>query len=190
MTAIIVIRKKGLYGPFFFISKLGMTILMNYAAKASNKEIGFRPNLFEQLFDDQPRQLAHELVVRRLNIEELKSSVAQDLESLLNTRCVVSDKLREYKYVRSSILNFGILDFVGLSSANPVDCDYICRQIAQTVEQQDTRLKNVRVSLDIGAVDVNQLCFSIEALLKVYPAQELVSFDAFFEPSSQRYLIK
>lgn len=159
---------------------------MHYAIK----EIGFRPNLFEQLFDDQPRHLAHELVVRRLNIDELKSSVAQDLESLLNTRCVISNKLQPYQQVRSSILNFGILDFVGLSSANPADCDYICRKIAQTLEQQDTRLKNVRVSLDIGAVDVNQLCFSIEALLKVYPAQELVSFDAFFEPSSQRYLIK
>ncbi len=159
---------------------------MNYGAK----DIGFRPNLFEQLFDDNPRQLTHELIVRRLNIDELKASVAQDLESLLNTRCVVSNKLQEFTHVRSSILNFGILDFVGLSSANPADCDYICRQIAQTVEQQDTRLKNVRVSLDIGAIDVNQLCFSIEALLKVYPAQELVSFDAFFEPSSQRYQVQ
>ncbi|WP_367103348.1 type VI secretion system baseplate subunit TssE [uncultured Psychrobacter sp.] len=158
--------------------------------KYGTKGIGFRPNLFEQLFDDNPRQMTQELVVRRLNIDELKSSVAQDLESLLNTRCVVSDQLQDYQYVRSSILNFGILDFVGLSSANPADCDYICRQIAQTVEQQDTRLKNVRVSLDIGAIDVNQLCFSIEALLKVYPAQELVSFDAFFEPSSQRYQVK
>ncbi len=159
---------------------------MSYSAK----EVGFRPNLFEQLFDDAPRYANHELLVRRLNIDELKSSVASDLESLLNTRCVVSEQLQPYSQVRSSILNFGILDFVGLSSANPADCDYICRQIARTVEQQDTRLKNVKVSLDIGAVDVNQLCFSIEALLKVYPAQELVSFDAFFEPSSQRYQVK
>ncbi len=159
---------------------------MNYSAK----EISFRPNLFEQLFDDRVRHLTNELVVHRLNIEELKSSVAQDLESLLNTRCVVSSKLQEYSHVRSSILNFGILDFVGLSSANPTDCDYICRQIAQTIEQQDSRLRNVRVVLDIAAVEVNQLCFSIEALLKVYPAQELVSFDAFFEPSSQRYQVK
>lgn len=64
--------------------------------------------------------------------------------------------------------------------------------VANSPNSRATRYpaKNVRVSLDIGAVDVNQLCFSIEALLKVYPAQELVSFDAFFEPSSQRYLIK
>lgn len=153
------------------------------------KDIGFRPNLFEQLFDDQPKQAGHDIVVRRLNIEELKSSVARDLEYLLNTRSVFSNKLSEYKHVTSSILNFGILDFVGLSSANPNDCDYICRQIASTIECQDTRLQNVRVSLDIGAVEVNQLCFSIEALLKVYPSQELVSFDAYFEPSSQRYQI-
>lgn len=159
---------------------------MNY----NGKDIGFRPNLFEQLFDDNPRQLTNDIVVRRLNIDELKSSVAQDLESLLNTRCVLAEKLEPYKRVRSSVLNFGILDFVGLSSANPLDCDYICRQIAQTVEQQDSRLKHVKVSLDIAAVEVNQLCFSIEALLKVYPAQELVSFDAFFEPSFQRYKVE
>ena len=77
---------------------------MNYATNASNKEIGFRPNLFEQLFDDQPRHLSHELVVRRLNIDDLKSSVARDLEALLNTRCVVSSRLQKYQHVRSSIL--------------------------------------------------------------------------------------
>lgn len=159
---------------------------MNYGAK----EIGFRPNLFEQLFDDKPKQSGDEMIVRRLNIEELKNSVANDLESLLNTRTIASKKIHEYELVESSILNFGILDFVGLSSANPQDCDYICRQISRTIELQDSRLKNVRVTMDIGAVEVNQLCFSIEALLKVYPSQELVSFDAFFEPSSQRYRIK
>jgi type VI secretion system protein ImpF len=154
------------------------------------KDLGFRPNLFEQLFDDSPQQVGDQLLIRRLNIDELKTSVARDLEALLNTRSVVGKRVEKFELVRSSILNFGILDFVGLSSANPMDCDYICRQIASTVEQQDSRLKNVRVSLDIGAVEVNQLCFSIEALLKVYPAQELVSFDAFFEPSSQRYQVK
>jgi len=154
------------------------------------KDLGFRPNLFEQLFDDSPQQVGDQLLIRRLNIDELKTSVARDLEALLNTRSVVGKCVEKFELVRSSILNFGILDFVGLSSANPMDCDYICRQIASTVEQQDSRLKNVRVSLDIGAVEVNQLCFSIEALLKVYPAQELVSFDAFFEPSSQRYQVK
>jgi len=154
------------------------------------KDLGFRPNLFEQLFDDSPQQVGDQLLIRRLNIDELKTSVARDLEALLNTRSVVGKCVEKFELVRSSILNFGILDFVGLSSANSMDCDYICRQIASTVEQQDSRLKNVRVSLDIGAVEVNQLCFSIEALLKVYPAQELVSFDAFFEPSSQRYQVK
>lgn len=154
------------------------------------KDLGFRPNLFEQLFDDSPQQVGDQLLIRRLNIDGLKTSVARDLEALLNTRSVVGKRVEKFELVRSSILNFGILDFVGLSSANPMDCNYICRQIASTVEQQDSRLKNVRVSLDIGAVEVNQLCFSIEALLKVYPAQELVSFDAFFEPSSQRYQVK
>ncbi|MBO1517930.1 type VI secretion system baseplate subunit TssE [Psychrobacter halodurans] len=156
----------------------------------SDTKSGFRLNLFEQLFDDQPRYHEQQMVVRRLNINELKASVAKDLEALLNTRCVMSDRLQEYPTASASVLNFGILDFVGLSSANPADCDYICRQIAKTIEQQDLRLRNVRVSLDIGAVDVNQLCFSIEALLKVYPARELVSFDAFFEPSFQRYYVK
>jgi len=154
------------------------------------KDMGFHPNLFEQLFDDRPQQLGDDLLIRRLNIDELKASVARDLEALLNTRSVVTKHLEKFVLVQASILNFGILDFVGLSSANPMDCDYICRQIASTVEQQDSRLRQVRVSLDIGAVEVNQLCFSIEALLKVYPAQELVSFDAFFEPSSQRYQVQ
>lgn len=164
--------------------------MMGSMGHFNNREAGFKPNLFEQLFDDNPKRAEDERVVKRLNIEELKASVARDLEYLLNTRSVVPGKLEDYDLIKRSILNFGILDFVGLSSANPADCDYICRQISKTIEYQDSRLKNVKVSLDIGAVEVNQLCFSIEALLKVYPSQELVSFDAYFEPSSQRYEIK
>ena len=156
----------------------------------NKRDIGFKPNLFEKLFDDTPGQFNDGIAIRRLTLDELKSSVARDLEGLLNTRSVIGNKLQQFQSVQGSIINFGILDFVGLSSANPADCDYICRQLAETIENQDSRLKNVRVSLEVGAITVNQLCFSIKALLKVFPSQELVSFDAYFEPTSQHYEIK
>ena len=45
---------------------------------------GFEPSLFDKLFDDPPLAA----VRRKLSLDELKDSVARDLEALLNTRVV------------------------------------------------------------------------------------------------------
>jgi type VI secretion system protein ImpF len=97
---------------------------------------GFAPTLFEKLFDDRPRYVSEINPLRRWNIEELKGSVARDLEALLNTRRSFSKALDAYPLVRRSVLNFGILDFVGLSTANPEHCDRICKEIEQTITIQ------------------------------------------------------
>ncbi|MCP5776030.1 GPW/gp25 family protein, partial [Klebsiella pneumoniae] len=64
-----------------------------------------------------------------LSLQALRESVADDLEDLLNTRLVNLDVDDSYDQVKRSILQFGIIDFVGLSTANPMDRDKICRSI-------------------------------------------------------------
>lgn len=149
----------------------------------------FSRNLFEKLFDDDPKSYYDDDPLKRHSIDELKVSVAKDLESLFNTRRSTFQSMSKYPLVDQSILGFGILDFVGLSSANPMDCDYICKQIAQTVESHDSRLKYVNVTLDMHHAYVNALSFSIDALMVVYPAREYVSFDALLQPSTQSYKV-
>jgi len=45
----------------------------------------FEPSFLDKLFDDDPYEPAA-AALRQLSLEELKSTVARDVESLLNTR--------------------------------------------------------------------------------------------------------
>ncbi len=54
--------------------------------------------------------------------KNLRESVASDLEDLLNSRVAKLDELiDDFPLAKKSILQFGIIDFVGLSTANPSD---------------------------------------------------------------------
>lgn len=151
---------------------------------------GFAPTIFDKLFDNEPRIPTENNSLRRLNIEELKESVAADLETLLNSRRGHSDeRLQAYTHATASILSFGIVDFVGLSLSNPADCHRICRGIEQTIQRHEKRLRNVHVTLENDRYSTNTLRFSIHALLVVYPAREPVNFDALLQPTTQQYSV-
>src|SRR6185436_18134567 len=93
--------------------------------------LGFTPTLFERLFDDNPSSGA-EYSLPRLSLDELKDSVARDLEALLNTRSGLGVEILEpYPESADSVLSFGMTDFVGRSLANPADRNFICRSIEQ-----------------------------------------------------------
>ena len=151
---------------------------------------GFAPTIFEKLFDDEPYVPAEAIALRRLNLEELKESVARDLEALLNSRRGHGeDILESYTHALSSILSFGITDFVGLSLSNPADCHRICSGIEQTIERHDKRLRGTRVTLEVDRYTTNTLRFNIHALLVVHPAREPVNFDALLQPTTQQYSV-
>lgn len=150
---------------------------------------GFAPTLFDKLFDDAPKVACESNPLRRLNIEQLKESVARDLESLLNSRRGPCAQLDDYPLASRSVLGFGILDFVGMSLSNPADCHRICRTLEETIHCHEPRLKNVRVQLEADQGTTNSLLFSITALLVVYPAQEPINFDAMLQPTLQQYSV-
>lgn len=150
---------------------------------------GFAPGLFDKLCDDNPKIIGEASPLRRLTIEQLKESVASDLEALLNTRRAPLEVLADFPFCSKSIVSFGILDFVGMSLSNPADCHRICMTIADTIRYHEPRLKNVNVELRAERGSTNSLVFSISALLVVYPAQEPVSFDALLQPTTQQYSV-
>jgi len=147
---------------------------------------GFEPSLFDKLFDDQPVGAAR----RRLSLEQLKDSVARDLEALLNTRIVLDDGFEAtYPQTTRSVAGFGLSDFAGLSLANVYDRRRICASIESAIAVHEPRLREVRVDLELHRKTVNALYFSINAVLVVRPAQEPVSFDALLQPTSLQYSV-
>ncbi len=152
---------------------------------------GFAPGLLDKLFSNgAQRKTALETSVTRLTMDELKDSVARDLESLLNTRKVISDDVfKQYPECEKSIASYGLNDFAGLSLASTEDRVFICRSLEQAIIRHEPRLKNVRATLEVEESSINKLRFAISALLVVHPSSEPVSFDAVLKPSSLHYSI-
>jgi len=145
---------------------------------------GFRSTLFDRLIPEQDRYL------QGLSIQQLRESVAYDLEDLLNSRVAKFDQeMTAYPLARKSVLQFGIIDFVGLSTANPLDRETICHSIEQSIEAHEPRLKQVKVEMLLDGHNMGSLCLSIQAYLNIYPLYEPVLFDALLKPTTQQYVI-
>jgi type VI secretion system protein ImpF len=150
---------------------------------------GFSPGLFDRLMD-APVHGATSATVSRMSIEDLKDTVARDLEALLNTRTVISEELiKKFPECGRSILTYGLNDFAGLSLSSSDDRAYICACLEKAIGRHEPRLRNVRASLEIQEGTINRLNFAITALLVVHAAQEPVNFDAVLQPSSLHYTI-
>ncbi|MCP2006877.1 type VI secretion system protein ImpF [Duganella sp. HSC-15S17] len=139
---------------------------------------------------DMPVNGASSGTVSRLSIEDLKDSVARDLEALLNTRAVIPEELlKRYPECGRSIVTYGLNDFAGLSLSSTDDRAFICRCLEKAIARHEPRLRNVQASLELRADSINRLNFAITALLVVSSAHEPVNFDAVLQPSSLHYTI-
>jgi type VI secretion system protein ImpF len=150
---------------------------------------GFTPGLFDRLMD-VPFEGSSRGTVTRMSIEDLKDSVARDLESLLNTRTVISEEmLKRFPECSRSIVTYGLNDFAGRSLSSTDDRAYICACLEKAIGRNEPRLRNVKASLEIRDDSTNRLNFAINALLVVSQSQEPVNFDAVLQPSSLHYTI-
>jgi len=150
----------------------------------------FTPSLFERLFDD-PASVGVDHLLRGLSLDQMKASVACDLEALLNSRLgALEDMTASFPHARASILTFGMRDFAGLSFDSLHDQQIICESIAETIERHEPRLRDVRVELH--SPDMHQqmlLNFVVKAMLVLDPSFEPVSFDAFLQPMTHKYAV-
>jgi type VI secretion system protein ImpF len=150
---------------------------------------GFTPGLFDRLMD-VPVRGATSATVSRMSIEDLKDSVARDLEALLNTRTAIPEELlKDYPECSRSVVTYGLSDFAGRSLSSPDDRAYIRTCIEKAIARYEPRLRNVRAVLEVREGAINSLNFSITALLVVSSSEEPVNFDAVLQPSTLHYSI-
>ena len=145
---------------------------------------GFRTTLFDRLLPETDQN------DRGISLQELRESVASHLEDLLNSRMAKLDHLiDQFPLAKQSILQFGIIDFVGLSTANPSDRDKICQSIKQSITAHEPRLKQIKVEMLLDDQNMGALYLSIQAYLNIHPLFEPVIFDAVLKPTTQQYVI-
>jgi type VI secretion system protein ImpF len=126
-----------------------------------------------------------------VDVAQLKSQVARDLERLLNTRRYYSDdEFANFPVVGESVFNFGIPDFSAKSLSSGVDRNEICVAMAKAIERYDQRLKDVVVYMREVGSEVHRLAFDIHAVLRVTGFQDAVSFGAQFDSAGMFYEVK
>lgn len=122
--------------------------------------------------------------------EQLKDSLARELEDLLNTRLgFPAGRFDASPEARASILNYGLADFAAFCLSSSEDRAAICASLKDAIERHEPRLKNVSASLEREAGSVNRLHFVIHATLHMADGVEPVDFNAVLQPSNLHYAI-
>ncbi|MFN3791858.1 type VI secretion system baseplate subunit TssE [Massilia sp.] len=148
---------------------------------------GLKPGLLDRLMDERPDAARG----APLSSEQLKDSVARDLEALLNTRLPFDPAiLNAFPEARASILHYGLQDFAGYCLTSSLDRAAVCASIQDAIEAHEPRLRDVSATLDLVAGSVNRLSFIIHARLSLLESSEPVNFNAVLQPSSLHYAVK
>jgi type VI secretion system protein ImpF len=149
------------------------------------------PSILDRLMDDEPEVSREPLPNRFQNLSQLKKAVARDLEALLNTRQEILEEISpEFIEVSRSLVTYGLPDFSSSSVLNTNDRNRIRRALEQAVATFEPRFERVRVNLESPRDQDRTLRFRIEALLRVEPASEPVTFDAVLRLNTQQYVVQ
>lgn len=149
----------------------------------------YAPSLLDKLLgettDTAPRGVAP-----RWTADQVKASVARDIELLLNAHAAFDPReLRGTPNVARSLLTLGMPDIASMSIDSDRDRQRITEAIRTALADHDKRLSDIDVQVRPAAGKGGGIAFSIRARLQLQPGVEPVSFDAVLHPGSQRYAV-
>lgn len=147
-------------------------------------------SVLDRLIDREPDNSADGYTTQAASIRQLKAAVRRDLEWLLNTRRTI-DMPEDFEHLPKSLWNYGLPDFSAYSVNSPRDRSRLLRTLERSIALFEPRLMNVKViPLDMEAGAARMLRFQIQALLKMDPTPEQISFDTVLQLSSGEYQIR
>lgn len=166
-----------------------MIRLMEDSRKASHVALLNRM-LLDEIFADELHKM-RKPALSSANVRELKKSISRDIEVLLNTRReLLEGAPTEYTEINNSLLMFGLPDFTSYSLLNPEHRKVMRRSVEEALTKFEPRLKSVRVTLEPPSKFDVAIHFRIEALLRLDPAPEPVSFDAALQLGTSSYSVR
>ncbi len=133
-----------------------------------------RASLIDRLVDNDPKANKEARPLRTLSKEELKESVRRELGWLLNTR--TSIPAEEYDDKDLTVIDYGMPDFGSYSPANLKDQLFLAKRIARAISAFESRLQDVKVTVEPVMVNERTLRVIIDANLVSDMLREPVSF--------------
>lgn len=186
-----VIRRTCLYDPQRFSgTKLSREARQMVESVIPGTNVPFVNRiLLDEAYPDEIWKRRRESV--SYSIRQMKEHVARDLGALLNTRRELLEELpEEYRELKGTILEYGLPDFTAFSLTNVSDQKRIRRGVELAIAAFEPRLRSVRVSLDVPKQYDQTLRFRIDALLRVDPTPEPVTFDAMLHMTTCEYSVR
>jgi type VI secretion system protein ImpF len=149
------------------------------------------PSVLDRLLDNEPQVSKEPASSRTQNLRALRAAVGRDLEALLNSRHeTLQDLPNDFVELSRSLLLYGLPDMTSLSLLNHEDRNWMRRSVEEAIEKFEPRLQRVRVALEAPREHDRGLRFRVDALLRVDPTPEPVSFDAVLQLTTQEYVVQ
>jgi len=155
----------------------------------NEKQQNLQASILDRLIDLEPGVSREPVQYRFLSIGQAKTSVARDLENLLNTKRSVLVPPIGCREVNSSLFVYGLQDFTSQNPKSPMVRQQLRQQIERVISRFEPRLKNVKVNLEISTQSERNLRFRISALLVVDPVSEPVTFDTYLDVTRGAYAV-
>jgi type VI secretion system protein ImpF len=157
----------------------------------SNPEVRTYPSILDRLLDDEPEVAREPLHQRFHGVQQLKRAVTRDLEALFNTRQEQLTTLpAACSEVQHSLLIYGLPDFTAWSLLSSADRQRLRRVLEQAIATCEPRLTRVQVTLEPPREYERVVRFRVEALLRVEPVPESVTFDAVLQLHTLEYVVR
>ena len=154
-------------------------------------ELNVTQSLAERLVDLEPRVSADASVSRSQSVRQMKAFLRRDLEWLLNTRRIADIPQEGPEEINRSMLVYGLPDLSALSMATAADRARLTRQVAAAIAIFEPRLAAVRVSLvESSEPSRKDVRMRIEAMLRMDPVPEPISFDTTLQLATGEYQIR
>jgi type VI secretion system protein ImpF len=160
-------------------------------AREGAAHLTVRASVLDRLLDDEPDRTREPPASMHDALARVVQAVRRDLEWLLNTRLTWrSERVMAAEHASRSIASYGLADF---SHENLSDVDArqrLRRAIEQAIEMFEPRLTRVVVTPEAVAEHERSLRFRIDAVLRVDPVREPVSFDTVMETSGATQVVE
>ena len=169
---------------------LRLRIFAVKAVPRTDFEVRIAASVLDRLIDHEPDVSREPPASRASSLRELKQAVRRDLEWLLNTRQCIDEIPDDLKELKKSVLVYGLPDFSQANVKSPSDQARLRRVIVEAIRNFEPRLSDVRVTIEPAREVERALHFRIDALLRVDPVSEPVTFDTTLHLYNGEYEVK
>src|ERR1700675_3442837 len=142
-------------------------------------------SVFDPVIDWEPKNQVEAPLSRAQSVRVMKNAVRRDLEWLLNSRSVAFEPDEALRELNRSLYVYGLPDFSSYAAASAADQAKLLREIMGAIKLFEPRLADVRIiPVEVPGSGLKEFKLRIEALLRMDPSPEPVSFDTVIELKS------